>query len=243
MDLSGVRIVIPHRGLRDGKARLADVLAPDERVTALPTDAPGDDPTPTAPPRGEPPDDIFVIDDEGTAPPFLRAATEAALTDGVSTIVGDESGRQWFVESFRSPPRLVVVGAVHAALPLIRFARELGYRTVVVDRRATFATAERLPDADEVHIAWPEDAFAAIGLGRRDAVAILSHDAKLDEPAIVAALRAGSRYVGAIGSRKTQLDRQQRLLDRGLTRKTSPGSAARSGSTWEAARRKGRPSR
>ena len=111
----------------------------------------------------------------------------------------------------------MVVGAVHTALPLVRMARELGFRTIVVDRRATFASEERTHDADEVHVAWPEDAFATIGLGPRDSVAILSHDAKLDEPAIVGALRAGCRYVGAIGSRKTQAGRRERLLAAGLT--------------------------
>jgi len=111
----------------------------------------------------------------------------------------------------------VVVGAVHTALPLVRMARELGFRTIVIDRRATFAAEERTHDADEVHVAWPDDAFVTIGLGPRDSVAILSHDAKLDEPAIVGALRAKCRYVGAIGSRKTQAGRRERLLAAGLT--------------------------
>ncbi len=186
-------------------------------LTPLPADAPGDELTPVETGRGEPPGDVLVVRSADDAPPVLRAAVTRALDDGTSGVVRDEDGRQWFVEAVPSPPRLVVVGAVHTALPLLRFARELGYRTVLVDRRATFAAGERTADADEVHLAWPDDAFATIGLGPRDSVAILSHDAKLDEPAIVAALRAGCRYVGAIGSRKTQADRRARLLAAGVT--------------------------
>lgn len=186
-------------------------------LTPLPADAPGDELVPLEPGAGELPGEALLLTAPDDAPAALRAAVVAAFDDGTSTTARDKSGRQWFVESFAAPPRLVVVGAVHTALPLVRMARELGFRTVVVDRRATFAAAERTGDADEVHVAWPEDAFATIGLGPRDSVAILSHDAKLDEPAIVGALRAGCRYVGAIGSRKTQAGRRERLLAAGLT--------------------------
>lgn len=190
-------------------------------LTPLPADAPGDELVPMAPgaarPAGAPPGEALAIANEADAPAPMRDAVRRAIDDGVSSVARDASGRQWFVESFAAPPRLVVVGAVHAALPLLRFARELGYRTVLVDRRATFASEERTRDADEVHVAWPDDAFERIGLGPRDSVAILSHDAKLDEPAIVSALRAGARYVGAIGSRRTQADRRDRLLAAGLT--------------------------
>jgi xanthine dehydrogenase accessory factor len=185
-------------------------------LTPLPADAPADELTPTQPGAGEPPGDALLVSAPDDAPEALRSAVATALDDGVST-VATAVGRQWFVESFAAAPRLVVVGAVHTALPLVRMAHELGFRTIVVDRRATFAAEERTHDADEVHVAWPEDAFATIGLGPRDSVAILSHDAKLDEPAIVGALKAGCRYVGAIGSRKTQAGRRERLLAAGLT--------------------------
>ena len=186
-------------------------------LTALPADAPGDEPGPSQGGPGEPPGDALLINAPEEASAALRPAIATAFDDGVSSVASDADGRQWFVESFAAPPRLVVVGAVHTALPLVRFARELGFRTIVVDRRATFAAEERTHDADEVHVAWPEDAFAEIDLGPRDSVAILSHDAKLDEPAIVGALRAGCRYVGAIGSRKTQANRRERLLSAGLS--------------------------
>lgn len=186
-------------------------------LTPLPADAPAEELVPVKPGAGEPPGEALLLTEPAAAPDDLRPAAIAAFDDGTSSVARDESGRQWFVESFAAPPRLVVVGAVHTALPLVRMARELGFRTVVVDRRATFAAEERTGDADEVHVAWPDDAFATIGLGPRDSVAILSHDAKLDEPAIVGALKAGSRYVGAIGSRRTQAGRRERLLAAGLT--------------------------
>ncbi|MGQ0608170.1 MAG: XdhC family protein [Chloroflexota bacterium] len=186
-------------------------------LVRLPLDAPGDELVPMETGVGEPPAPGHLVRSAEEAPPDLRAAVQIALTDNVSSVTRDDTDRQWFIEAFAAPPRLVVVGAVHAALPLVRYARELGYRTVLIDRRATFASEERTGDADEVHLAWPDDAFATIGLHRGDSVAILSHDAKLDEPAIVGALRAGCRYVGAIGSRKTQAERRDRLLAAGVS--------------------------
>ncbi|MDP9482015.1 MAG: XdhC family protein, partial [Chloroflexota bacterium] len=96
-------------------------------------------------------------------------------------------------------------------------ARELGFETVVVDGRAAFATPERFPSVDRLVVGWPDEVADAIGLGPADAVAVLSHDVKFDEPAIVEALRRGCRYVGAVGSRKTQADRRERLLAAGVT--------------------------
>jgi xanthine dehydrogenase accessory factor len=145
----------------------------------------------------------------------VRNALEA-LARGLSwtMVAGD---RQWFVEAYPVRPRLLIVGAVQVAIPLVRLAHELGFETVVVDGRPAFATAERFPDADRLVIGWPDEVAASIGLGPADAVAVLSHDVKFDEPAIVEALRRGCRYVGAVGSRKTQADRRGRLLDAGVT--------------------------
>ena len=115
--------------------------------------------------------------------------------------------RSLFVEVFPVRPRLVVVGAVEVARSLVRLARELGFETVVIDGRASFATPERFPDVDRLVVGWPDEVADEIGLGPNDAVAVLTHDVKFDEPAIVEALRRGCRYVGAVGSRKTQADR------------------------------------
>jgi xanthine dehydrogenase accessory factor len=110
----------------------------------------------------------------------------------------------------------VVVGAVEVARSLVRLARELGYETVVVDGRASFATPERFPDVDRLVVGWPDEIAEEIGLGPNDAVAVLTHDVKFDEPAIVEALRRRCRYVGAVGSRKTQADRRARLREAGV---------------------------
>jgi len=98
-----------------------------------------------------------------------------------------------------------------------RLAKELGFETVVVDGRAAFATPERFPDVDHLVVGWPDEVADDIGLGPNDAVAVLSHDVKFDEPAIIEALRRGCRYVGAVGSRKTQADRRARLLEAGVS--------------------------
>ena len=136
------------------------------------------------------------------------------------------AGRSWFVEAFPRQPRLVIVGAVQVAIALVALARTLGYATVVMDGRATFATRERFPDADEVIVGWPDEVADAIGLGPADAVAVLSHDVKFDEPAIVIALARGCRYVGAVGSRRTQSDRRDRLRAAGVGR-VRPGASSR----------------
>jgi xanthine dehydrogenase accessory factor len=122
-----------------------------------------------------------------------------------------------FVEAFPVPPRLVIVGATEVARSLVGLAKALGYERVVIDARTAFATSERFPDVDQLLTDWPDEAFDRIRLGPNDAVAILSHDPKFDEPAIVEALKRGARYVGAIGSRKTQADRRRRLLEAGLS--------------------------
>ena len=194
-------------------------------VTPLPADAPPAEFGAHQPgPGGEPAMPLVVHDDgrlEGTlGDATLDAALVAAATDalahGVSRTV-ELGGRQLFVEAYPVRPRLVVVGAVEVARSLVRLAKELGYETVVVDGRAAFATEARFPDVDRLVVGWPDEVAEEIGLGPADAVAVLTHDVKFDEPAIVEALRRGCRYVGAVGSRKTQADRRARLLEAGVT--------------------------
>ena len=139
-----------------------------------------------------------------------------ALARGNSTVV-ELPGRQLFVEVFAVRPRLVVVGAVEVAVALVRLAHELDFETVVIDGRPAFATPERFPDVDQLIIGWPDEAADDIDLGPGDALAVLSHDPKFDDPAITEGLRRECRYVGAIGSRKTQRARRARLLDAGLS--------------------------
>ena len=180
--------------------------------------------TPTRRPRGRP------ARGHARRPDARRRARRAALEAlrrGLSRTV-ELGGRSLFVEVFPVRPRLVVVGAVEVARSLVRLAKELGFETVVIDGRASFATPERFPDVDRLVVGWPDEVADDIGLGPNDAVAVLTHDVKFDEPAIVEALRRGCRYVGAVGSRKTQADRRRRLLDAGV-RPTRPRRAARAG--------------
>jgi xanthine dehydrogenase accessory factor len=174
--------------------------------------------------EGEPPADFLVVWDDGRlegtlGEPALDAElvrlAQQSLARGTSRTV-EVAGRSLFVEAFPNRPRLIVVGAGQVAIPLVGMARALGYETIVVDGRAAFATRERFPDVDRLIVGWPDEAAAEIGLGSADAVAILTHDAKFDEPAIITALARGCRYVGVIGSRKTQSERRERLVAAGV---------------------------
>jgi xanthine dehydrogenase accessory factor len=130
----------------------------------------------------------------------------------------ESGGRRYdaFVDVWPPAPRLVVIGASHVAIPLVRIARTLGFRTIVLDPRSAFATRERFPDADELLVDWPEAALARIGLDAGTYVAVLSHDDKIDLPALKAALAAPVRYVGILGSRRTHARRERALLDAGV---------------------------
>jgi xanthine dehydrogenase accessory factor len=122
-----------------------------------------------------------------------------------------------FAEVYGPPPRLIVVGAVDTAQALCAAAKALGWHTICVDARARFATPERIPSADEIVVAWPEPAFAQIALDRETAVVVLTHDEKFDIPALATALRTDAFYVGALGSRRAQAKRREKLLEAGLT--------------------------
>jgi xanthine dehydrogenase accessory factor len=196
-------------------------------ATPLPPDSPAADFGLHEPGEGAPPEAVLTIDADGRrigslgdarADEALGDAARDALIRGASRTV-ELAGRSVFVEAFPVKPRLVVVGAVEVARSLVRLARELGYETVVIDGRPAFATPERFPPdlVDRLAVGWPDEVADEIGLGPNDAVAVLTHDVKFDEPAIVEALRRGCRYVGAVGSRKTQADRRARLREAGLT--------------------------
>jgi xanthine dehydrogenase accessory factor len=193
-------------------------------VTPLPPDSPPATFGQHVPGEGSAPAPVLVVHDDGRlegslGEPDLDAALVEAGLDvlerGSSRTV-ELGGRSLFVEGYPVRPRLVVVGAVEVARFLVRYARELGYETVVIDGRSAFATRDRFPDVDRLVVGWPDEVADDIGLGPADAVAVLTHDVKFDEPAIVEALRRGCRYVGAVGSRKTQADRRARLLDAGV---------------------------
>lgn len=121
-----------------------------------------------------------------------------------------------FYDVYPAPPTLLIFGAVHAAQSLTTLAKRLGFRVLVSDARAKLATEERFPDADEVKVAWPDEAIAGYRIGRNSYVAILTHDPKFDEPALTGALATNARYIGAVGSRKTNVDRRERLRGAGV---------------------------
>ncbi len=137
------------------------------------------------------------------------------LRGGHSKLVQLE-GRQVFADVFGPPPRLLVFGAVDTAEALCSAAKQLGWRTIVADARGKFATKERIPSADELHVAWPEDVLALVTPDHATAVVVLTHDEKFDVPALVGILATEAFYVGALGSRRNQEKRRERLLEAGV---------------------------
>ena len=121
-----------------------------------------------------------------------------------------------FAEVYGPPPRLVIVGAVDTADALCQAARLLGWETIVADARAKFATPERIPNADRLLVEWPEEAFAEVQPDHATAVLVLTHDAKFDIPALKAALATEAFYIGALGSRRNQERRREKLLAEGV---------------------------
>lgn len=168
-----------------------------------------------------------VYEDGRVEGPLAEAADREALAaaaldalrrerSGTVTLETPEGSATVFLEVFPRQPRLVIFGGVHIAVALVPLARLLGYRTIVADGREAFLTRERFPEADELILAWPEEAFERIGLDAGCYVCILSHDPKFDEPALRLALRSPAAYIGAIGSRKTQGKRRDWLRAEGF---------------------------
>lgn len=146
----------------------------------------------------------------------VRERTAALLGEGVSEVF--EAGPvRVFIEVHLPPPRLVIVGAVHIAITLGRLAREMGFRVVVSDARGRFATPERFPDVDELILGWPSEVLPQLQLDEFSYVVVITHDAKLDNPALVAALRSPAPYVGALGSKRTHARRVKALREAGLS--------------------------
>lgn len=122
-----------------------------------------------------------------------------------------------FADIYAPPPKLVIVGAVHMAIPLVTFGKALGFHTVVLDARSAFATPERFGHADQVIIQWPADALPEIGIDESTCVVVLTHDEKIDNPALAFAVRSPARYIGALGSKKTHARRVAALKEEGVT--------------------------
>ncbi|MGN6796720.1 MAG: XdhC family protein [Gaiellaceae bacterium] len=149
----------------------------------------------------------------GDAPRELEAVAQDVRRSGIV----ETAGIRVFADVYGPPPRLVAVGAVDTGEAVCAAAHALGWLTVCVDARARFATPERVPSADRIIVAWPEEAFAEIGIDRDTAVIVLTHDDKFDVPALAVALRSEAFYVAALGSRVAQESRRDRLLEAGFS--------------------------
>jgi xanthine dehydrogenase accessory factor len=145
----------------------------------------------------------------------VRARAEEALRADRSVLVDTDAGPV-LLRVYAPPVRLVVVGAVHVTQALAPMARLAGFQVVVVDPRLAFASQERLAGV-EVLREWPDEALARLAIDGRTAVVTLTHDPKLDDPALLAAVRSPAFYVGALGSRRTHAARRERLRGEGLT--------------------------
>ena len=153
----------------------------------------------------------------------LAGRGDAALADAIADALGAGVPRTVqtprgpvFLRPYIRPPRLIVVGAVHIAQALVPMATIAGFQVTVLDPREGFATAERFPGATLVG-EWPDEAMAALAPDRRTGIVALTHDPKIDDPALIAALRGDAFYIGALGSRKTQGARRERLAALGFS--------------------------
>jgi xanthine dehydrogenase accessory factor len=151
----------------------------------------------------------------GDAPEELAERAAELIRTGRSGVV-EIGGRQVFADVYGPPPRLLIYGAVDTAEALSRAAQEIGWRPIVADARARFATSERLPSAAEIVVAWPEDALAKVEPDEATAIVVLTHDDKFDVPMIAGALATEAFYIGALGSRRNQARRRERLLEAGV---------------------------
>ena len=128
----------------------------------------------------------------------------------------DESGKRYFLQPFPPPKRMIVVGAVHIAQSLVPMAKLSGYDVTIIDPREAFASEARFPDVNLNHN-WPDEAMTNLDPDRRTAVVTLTHDPKLDDPALTVALRSNAFYIGSLGSKRTHAKRLERLRGDGLT--------------------------
>lgn len=145
---------------------------------------------------------------------LIKAVSQVLASDRGAVVEGPDG--DWFLNPFNPPLRLILVGAVHIAQPLALIGSLAGYDVTVIDPRTSFASAERFPDVALV-TDWPDEAMAALAPDARTAIVTLTHDPKLDDPALHAALRSPAFYIGSLGSKKTHAARTARLAAAGFT--------------------------
>lgn len=148
-----------------------------------------------------------------TSETLADAARQAVASGRAATL--DIDGETWFLAPHLPPPRLLVVGAVHIAQALVPLASRVGFEPIVIDPRSHFASPERFPGTTLVHD-WPDDALRALAPDSQTAIVVLTHDPKLDDPALSASLGSDAFYIGVLGSRRTHAARQARLAEAGV---------------------------
>ena len=139
------------------------------------------------------------------------------LANEKSGIITDSAGANLFIEVQPLPPKLIIIGAVHLSVPLITIANTIGFETILIDPREAFASHERFPHVDQLIQNWPDEALQEFVIDKSAYIVVLTHDPKLDDPALLSALTSDARYIGALGSRRTNQKRFERLRDAGLT--------------------------
>jgi xanthine dehydrogenase accessory factor len=144
------------------------------------------------------------------------AEFDELIRRGRNKLLALDDGSKVFAEWYGPPPRLFVYGAVDTAEAMCRGAKLLGWHTIVADARGKFATPERIPSADELVVEWPAEALAQVHPDHQTAIVVLTHDDKFDEPALIGALETEAFYIGALGSRRNQERRRERLLEAGV---------------------------
>ncbi|WP_338421810.1 XdhC family protein [Acetobacter fallax] len=147
--------------------------------------------------------------------PLALMSKADELAEGECLQQDDANGQSWFLQSIPPPLRLIVTGAVHIAQTLTTMASAIGFETIIVDPRSSLATPERFRDASLI-TDWPDEALAALAIDSRTAVVTLTHDSKLDDPALSVAVQSPAFYIGALGSRRTHAARLKRLKNEGL---------------------------
>jgi xanthine dehydrogenase accessory factor len=156
----------------------------------------------------------FLVEEGESGVEMAEHADE--VIRGARNVLLELEDRKVFAEVYMPPPRLFVYGAVDTAEALCRAAKQLGWTTYVADARRAFATPERFPSADELIVAWPDEAIARVAPDHQTAFVVLTHDAKFDQPALQGILATEAFYVGALGSRRNQEKRRARLLEAGV---------------------------
>jgi xanthine dehydrogenase accessory factor len=141
---------------------------------------------------------------------------DEVLRRGRNVLLELDSGQKVFAEVYGPAPRLLVFGAVDTAEALCGAAKLIGWRTIVSDARGKFASPDRLPSADELVVAWPDETFARVQPDHQTAVVVLTHEERFDVPALKGALETDAFYIGALGSRRNQARRRERLLEEGV---------------------------